>query len=74
MLGVQVEVTAEPEPWLRISGSVNSWSEPMTVNSATIPNEALTSGILMLSAVRQAPAPSTVAASRTERSMAWRAA
>lgn len=69
-----MEVTAEPVPLLRMSGSVNSWSEPMTVNSATIAKEARMSGSLMLNAVRQAPAPSTVAASRTERSMAWRAA
>ncbi len=46
----------------------------MTVKRPTIASEALTSGTLMEKAIRQAPAPSTVAASRTERSMAWRAA
>ena len=74
MLGVQVEVTVELPPWLRISGSVKSWSEPMTVKSDTIANEARIKGSLMPNAVRHSPAPSMVAASRTERSMAWSAA
>lgn len=39
MFGVQVLVTAEPEPRLRIRGSVNSWSEPMIVKSSTITRE-----------------------------------
>ncbi len=46
----------------------------MTVKSATITTEARISGTLMPIAIRQAPAPSTVAASSTERSMACNAA
>ncbi len=55
-------------------GSVNSWSDQISVKSTTITAEPRTSGTFTSSAVRTGPAPSTSAASVTSRGTAWSAA